>query len=261
MNNILLKVEEITIRFGGLTALENVSLEVKRGEIHGLIGPNGSGKSTLFNVISGIYRQDSGHVYLLDQAIDGIEPYRRAEMGINRTFQHQQTFRGMTVLENVMMGQHKSQRYGVFGSLFNRKKAKEEEEEATERALESLEFVNLRKLSDRSIDDLCYVEQRLVEIARALASDHILMLLDEPAAGLNASTIKEVHNIFEKIRKERGSSILLIEHVLSLILNISDYVTVLNEGKKIAEGTPVEIRNNKLVEEAYVGKVGFFEEG
>jgi branched-chain amino acid transport system ATP-binding protein len=105
------------------------------------------------------------------------------------------------------------------------------------------------------------VEQRLVEIARALASDHILMLLDEPAAGLNASTIKEVHNIFEKIRKERGSSILLIEHVLSLILNISDYVTVLNEGKKIAEGTPVEIRNNKLVEEAYVGKVGFFEEG
>lgn len=261
MNNILLKVEEITIRFGGLTALENVSLEVKRGEIHGLIGPNGSGKSTLFNVISGIYRQDSGHVYLLDQVIDRIEPYRRAEMGINRTFQHQQTFRGMTVLENVMMGQHKSQRYGVFGSLFNRKKAKEEEEEATERALESLEFVNLRKLSDRSIDDLCYVEQRLVEIARALASDHILMLLDEPAAGLNASTIKEVHNIFEKIRKERGSSILLIEHVLSLILNISDYVTVLNEGKKIAEGTPVEIRNNKLVEEAYVGKVGFFEEG
>lgn len=261
MNNIVLKVQEITIRFGGLVALENVNLEVKKGEIHGLIGPNGSGKTTLFNVISGIYHQDSGHLYFLDQALDRIEPYRRAEMGLNRSFQHQQTFKGMTVLENVMMGEHKSQKYGLFGSIFNRKKARVEEERAIERALESLEFVNLKKLAGRKIDDLSYVEQRLVEIARALASDHVLMLLDEPAAGLSSSTVSEMNNILKKIREERGSSILLIEHVLTLLFNVSDYITVLNEGKKIAEGTPSEIRNNKLVEEAYVGKADLFEEG
>ena len=261
MSNTILKVDEITVRFGGLVALENVSLEVRKGEIHGLIGPNGSGKTTLFNIISGIYQQDSGHLYLLDQRLDGIEPYRRAEMGLNRSFQHQQTFKGMTVLENVMMGQFKSQKYGLFGSIFNRKKAKEEEEGAKVRALESLEFVDLKKLADRNINDLSYVEQRLVEIARTLASDHVLMLLDEPAAGLSPSAISEVHNILVKIREKRDSSILLIEHVLTLLFNISDYITVLNEGKKIAEGTPIEIRKNKLVEEAYVGKADLFEEG
>jgi len=256
----VLKVEGVTIRFGGLTALENINLDVKEGEIHGLIGPNGSGKTTLFNVISGLYRQDSGHVYLLDQLLDGIEPYHRAEMGINRSFQHQRTFKGMTVLENVMMGQHKGLTYGPLGVIFNRKRAKEEEERAIERSLESLDFVNLRKFADRNINDLSYVEQRLVEIARALVSDHILMLLDEPAAGLSPSTISEVDNILVKIRKDRGIGILLIEHVLSLVLNISDRITVLNEGKKIAEGSPSEIRENKLVEEAYVGKTELLDE-
>jgi branched-chain amino acid transport system ATP-binding protein len=250
----ILRVEEVTIRFGGLTALENINLEIKDGEIHGLIGPNGSGKTTLFNIISGLYQQDSGHIYLNDQLLDGIEPYRRAEMGINRSFQHQRTFKGMTVLENVLMGQHKSLKYGPFGVIFHNRRARAEEERAIERALESLEFVNLKKLAYRSINDLSYVEQRLVEIARALATDHILMLLDEPAAGLSPTTISEIDNLLVKIREERGVGILLIEHVLSLVLNISDCITVLNEGKKIAEGPPNEIRSNKLVEEAYVGK-------
>lgn len=250
----ILRVEEVTIRFGGLTALENINLEIKDGEIHGLIGPNGSGKTTLFNIISGLYQQDSGHIYLNDQLLDGIEPYRRAEMGINRSFQHQRTFKGMTVLENVLMGQHKSLKYGPFGVVFHNRRARAEEERAIERALESLEFVNLKKLAYRSINDLSYVEQRLVEIARALATDHILMLLDEPAAGLSPTTISEIDNLLVKIREERGVGILLIEHVLSLVLNISDCITVLNEGKKIAEGPPNEIRSNKLVEEAYVGK-------
>jgi branched-chain amino acid transport system ATP-binding protein len=175
-------------------------------------------------------------------------------MGINRSFQHQRTFKGMTVLENVLMGQHKSLKYGPLGVIFNNKKARAEEERAIEKALESLEFVNLKRFADRSINDLSYVEQRLVEIARALATDHILMLLDEPAAGLSPTTISEIDSLLAKIRKERGVSILLIEHVLSLVLNISDRITVLNEGKKIAEGAPNEIRSNKEVEEAYVGK-------
>jgi branched-chain amino acid transport system ATP-binding protein len=255
----VLRVENITIRFGGLAALADVSLDVKEGEIHGLIGPNGSGKSTLFNVISGLYTQDGGHIYLLDRPLDGIEPYRRVEMGINRSFQHQRTFKGMTVLENVMMGQHKTLHYGPWGCVLNRKAARAEESLAIDRSLECLEFVNLSKLAERNINDLSYVEQRLVEIARALASEHILMLLDEPAAGLSPSTITEIDNILMKVRKEKGVSILIIEHVLSLVLNISDRITVLNEGKRIAQGTPDEIRHSKLVEEAYVGKVELLE--
>jgi branched-chain amino acid transport system ATP-binding protein len=256
----ILKIEEVTIRFGGLTALENINLQVKQGQIHGLIGPNGSGKTTLFNIISGVYRQDTGHVYFMGQLLDQIEPYRRAEIGLTRSFQHQRTFKGMTVLENVMMGQHNGLRYGLLGVVFNRRKAKEEEERAIERALESLEFVNLKKYANHNINDLAYAEQRVVEIARVLSSDQTLMLLDEPAAGLSPSIVSEMNDILLKIRKERGISILLVEHVLSLVLNVSDHVTVLNEGKKIAEGTPDEIRNNKLVEEAYIGKANLFDE-
>jgi branched-chain amino acid transport system ATP-binding protein len=254
MKTSILTVENVTIRFGGLAALENVNLQVDQREIHGLIGPNGSGKTTLFNVISGLYEQESGHVYLKDRLLDGIEPYRRAELGINRSFQHQRTFKGMSVLENVMMWRHKSLSYGLFGAVFQRKRAKREEEEAIELSLQSLDFVNLRKLAFRSINDLSYVEQRLVEIARALVSDQVIMLLDEPAAGLSPATITEVDNILMKVRQERAISILLIEHVLSLFFNLSDRITVLNQGKKIAEGAPADIRENKLVEEAYVGR-------
>lgn len=251
---VVLKIEGVTIRFGGLTALENINMGVKEGEIHGLIGPNGSGKTTLFNVISGLYKQDAGHIYLDGQPIDGIEPYRRAEMGLNRSFQHQRTFKGMTVLENVLMGQHKSIKYSLWGAIFNKSRAKIEEEKAIQRVLECLEFVNLRKYADRDVSDLAYVEQRLVEIARALATDHTVMLLDEPAAGLSLNTVSEVDDILSKIRREKGTSILLIEHVLPLVLKVSDTITVFNEGKKIAEGKPNEIRANKVVTEAYIGK-------
>ena len=252
----VLRVENIGLSFGGLAALKDIDLEVLEGDVHGIIGPNGSGKTTFFNVVSGIYRQDNGHIYLKNRLMDDVEPYQRAKMGINRSFQHQRTFSGMTVLENVLMGQHKSLAYGVWDTVFKHRKAKEQEEKAIARSLESLDFVGLRRYANRNIADLAYVEQRLVEIARALATDHVIMLLDEPAAGLSPTTVTELDAVLLKIRNERHISILVVEHVLPLVFKISDRISVFNEGRKIAEGTPDEIRSNQIVTEAYVGKDG-----
>jgi ABC-type branched-subunit amino acid transport system ATPase component len=250
----ILRVERLTIRFGGLTALLDVDLDVKEEEIHGLIGPNGSGKTTLLNVISGLYRQDAGNIYLNERVIDDIEPCHRAQLGLNRSFQHQKTFNGMNVLENVLIGQHKSLKYTLWDVMFRRKKAGQEEEKAIEEGLASLDFVGLRRYAYRAIRDLAYVEQRLVEIARALAIDSTIMLLDEPAAGLSPTTVSELDSVLLKVREERKMSILLVEHVLPLVLKVSDYISVFNEGLKIAGGSPERIRTNKVVLKAYVGE-------
>lgn len=252
----LLRVENVSISFGGLKALADINLQTKKGEIVGIIGPNGSGKSTLLNVISGIYVPDAGRVYLENKEINGFPPHMRAQMGIGRTFQIQNLFLNMTVLENVLTGLHKDIRTGLFGAAFRLKRVKEEEGLAQQKALEALKFFGLQDMADRMITDLSSIEQRLVEIARVLATEHSVILLDEPAAALSPAMVIELGNVLRKVRDERGVSILLVEHVISLVLAVSEKITVLNFGKVIAEGKPEEIKRDPVVLEAYLGKEG-----
>ncbi|MGA2956385.1 MAG: ABC transporter ATP-binding protein [Thermodesulfobacteriota bacterium] len=252
----ILKVNNISISFGGLRALTEVNLELSKGDIVGLIGPNGSGKTTLLNVISGIYAPEIGTIHLQDKEITLLPPHARAAKGIGRTFQIQHLFSNMTVLENVMTGLHKDIRTGVFGAAFRFKRVRAEERIAKEKALEALKFFRLQEMANRMITDLSSIEQRMVEIARALATNHKIILLDEPAAALSPAMVIELGTLLKRIRDEKGVSIILVEHVISLVLTVSDKITVLNFGRVIAEGKPDKIRRDPAVLEAYLGKEG-----
>ena len=251
-NKALLKVENVTLSFGGLTAVNDVSLEVEVDKITALIGPNGAGKTTFFNLISGIYKPNKGTITFDHQRIDGKKGYQINKAGIARTYQVINLFRKMSVIDNVMVGMHSRLHSGYFSDLFRTSKERKEEKEAYDRAYELLDFVGLKKRALDIAGSLPYGEQRLLEIVRGLASSPKLLLLDEPAAGMNSQEKKDLDSLLRKILK-RNVAILMIEHDMNLIMDVADDIFVLNNGKLLAEGTPSEIQHDPEVITAYLG--------
>ncbi|MCM3568489.1 ABC transporter ATP-binding protein [Neobacillus mesonae] len=252
---MVLKINNVSKNFGGISALTDISFSINKGEIFGLIGPNGAGKTTMFNCITSIFPPSSGEILFLDENITGIKPHKITNKGICRTFQNIRLFSQMSVLENVLVGGHSQSHSGVFSGVFRTKSQRNEEEKLRSTARELLELVGLSEFEDAVAENLAYGQQRRLEIARALASDPKLLLLDEPAAGMNDTETADLYYLIKKVQ-ERGVTTLLIEHDMPLVMRLCDRITVLNFGKKLAEGTPEEIQNNQEVIEAYLGSEG-----
>ena len=249
---IILRVQNLTVRFGGLTAVDRISFEVKQGSVHGLIGPNGAGKTTAFNLISGVLKPTSGSVFLGDTLLNGKPTYERTRLGMARTFQNIRTFHAMTLIENVMTGAHTRVPYGIGAALTRSRRFRRMEEEAIEKARKLLDFVGLSAHADRCAADLSYGDQRKLELARALATEPKVLMLDEPAAGLNPSETEILLGLIDSLR-DSGLTILVVEHDMPFVMALCDEITVLNFGRKIAAGRPRDIRANPLVIEAYLG--------